>query len=133
MLRTPGTPPPARKSSRTPPSPAFPCAMLLRTAYSARRAPIQRAANNHEISAFSRIDDVRADKMSLTFRHALTVLTDCAIIPALLPTKWIQPPFASTTAGLAVGVTAAVVLACAGGAYLYSRHHMTSLLENARS
>lgn len=71
--------------------------------------------------------------MSLTFRQALTVLADCDIIPALLPTKWIQPPFASTTVGLAVGVTAAVVLACAGGAYLYSKHHMTSLLENARA
>ncbi len=35
--------------------------------------------------------------------------------------------------GLAVGVTAAVVLACAGGAYLYSQHHMRSLLETARS
>ncbi len=44
-----------------------------------------------------------------------------------------KPPFASTTVGLAVGVTAAVVLACAGGAYLYSQHHMRSLLENARS
>ena len=35
--------------------------------------------------------------------------------------------------GLAVGVTAAVVVACAGGAYLYSQHHMHSLLETARS
>ena len=43
-----------------------------------------------------------------------------------------KPSFASTTVGLAVGVTAAVVLACAGGAYLYSRHHMHSLLETAR-
>jgi len=32
-----------------------------------------------------------------------------------------------------VGVTAAVVLACAGGAFLYSQHHMQSLLEMARS
>ena len=45
----------------------------------------------------------------------------------------IKPSFASTTVGLAVGVTAAVVLACAGGAYLYSRHHMQSLLEMARA
>ncbi len=44
-----------------------------------------------------------------------------------------KPPFASTTVGLAVGVTAAVVLACAGGAYLYSKHHMQSLLETARA
>ena len=44
-----------------------------------------------------------------------------------------KPPFAGTTAGLAVGVTAAVVLACAGGAYLYSQHHMRSLLAMARA
>ncbi len=44
-----------------------------------------------------------------------------------------KPSFASTTAGLAVGVTAAVVLACAGGAYLYSKHHMRSLLKGARA
>lgn len=44
-----------------------------------------------------------------------------------------KPSFASTTVGLAVGVTAAVVLACAGGAYLYSRHHMQSLLGMARA
>src|ERR1041384_4375759 len=44
-----------------------------------------------------------------------------------------KPSFASTTVGLAVGVTAAVVLACAGGAYLYSKHHMRSLLETARA
>ena len=37
------------------------------------------------------------------------------------------------TIGLAVGVTAAVVLACAVGAYLFSKHHMESLLETARS
>jgi PAS domain S-box-containing protein len=43
-----------------------------------------------------------------------------------------KPSFASTTVGLAVGVTAAVVLACAGGAFLYSQHHMQSLLETAR-
>jgi two-component system, NtrC family, sensor kinase len=44
-----------------------------------------------------------------------------------------KPSFASTTVGLAVGVTAAVVLACAGGAYLYSKHHMQSLLKGARA
>ena len=37
------------------------------------------------------------------------------------------------TVGLAVGVTAAVVLACAGSAYLYSKHHMRSLLETAQT
>ena len=41
--------------------------------------------------------------------------------------------FPSTTVGLAVSVTAAVVLACAGGAYLYSKHHMQSLLGMART
>src|ERR1022692_5042493 len=45
----------------------------------------------------------------------------------------LKPSFASTTVGLAVGVTAAVVLACAGGAFLYSQHHMQSLLETARA
>lgn len=45
----------------------------------------------------------------------------------------INPPIGSATVGLAVGVTAAVVLACAGGAYLYSRHHMQSLLATARN
>ncbi|MDE3165349.1 MAG: PAS domain-containing protein [Acidobacteriota bacterium] len=40
--------------------------------------------------------------------------------------------FASMTAGMAAGVTAAVVIACAGGAYVYSQHHMKSLLETAR-
>ncbi len=44
-----------------------------------------------------------------------------------------RPPFASMTFGLAVGVTAAVVVACAGGAYLYSQHHMRSLLATARA
>jgi len=44
-----------------------------------------------------------------------------------------KPSFFSTTVGLAVGVTAAVVLACAGGAYLFSQHHMQSLLETARA
>lgn len=41
--------------------------------------------------------------------------------------------FASTTAGLAAGVTAAAVLACAGGAYFYSKQHLRSLLETARN
>jgi two-component system CheB/CheR fusion protein len=37
------------------------------------------------------------------------------------------------TVGLAVGVTAAVVVACTAAAYVYSRHHFRSLLENARA
>src|SRR5579871_2819744 len=44
-----------------------------------------------------------------------------------------QLRFASMTAGLAVGVTAAVLLASAGGAYLYSKHHMRSLLATAQT
>lgn len=36
------------------------------------------------------------------------------------------------TAGLAAGITAAVVSACAAGAYLYSIHHFESLIETAR-
>ena len=39
----------------------------------------------------------------------------------------------SMTAGLAVGITAAVALACAAGAYFYSVHHFQSLLDNERS
>lgn len=41
--------------------------------------------------------------------------------------------FASMTLGLALGVTAAVVAACAAGAYLYSTHHYQALLETART
>src|SRR5690348_9773616 len=44
-----------------------------------------------------------------------------------------KPPFGSVTVGLAVGVTTAVVIACAGASYLYSKHHMRSLLETART
>src|SRR5690348_7234699 len=44
-----------------------------------------------------------------------------------------KPPFGSVTVGLAVGVTTAVVIACAGAAYLYSQHHTKSLLETARA
>jgi PAS domain S-box-containing protein len=39
----------------------------------------------------------------------------------------------STTLGLALGVTAAVVAACTAAAYVYSRHHFGTLLDNARS
>lgn len=41
--------------------------------------------------------------------------------------------FASTTAGLAVGVAGAVLLASGCSAYLYSKHHMRSLLETAQT
>jgi PAS domain S-box-containing protein len=39
----------------------------------------------------------------------------------------------SMTAGLAVGITAAVVLACAAGAWLYSSHHFRTLIANEKS
>ena len=42
-------------------------------------------------------------------------------------TRW-----SGMTAGLAVGITLAVVLAAGTGAYFYSVHHSRSLLENAR-
>jgi PAS domain S-box-containing protein len=71
--------------------------------------------------------------MSVTLRQSLTLPADYDTIPASSLTKAMKSPFASTTVGLAVGVTAAVVLACAGGAYLYSQHHMRSLLVNARA
>jgi len=41
--------------------------------------------------------------------------------------------FTSMTVGLAVGITAAVVAACATAAYFYSSHHFEALLETARS
>jgi len=41
--------------------------------------------------------------------------------------------FASMTVGLALGVTAAVVVACAAAAYVYSVHHFKSVLEMART
>jgi PAS domain S-box-containing protein len=37
------------------------------------------------------------------------------------------------TVGLAAGITAAVALACAAGAYVYSLHHFQSLLDTARA
>lgn len=44
-----------------------------------------------------------------------------------------RPRFASMPVALAVGVTAAVVLACAAGAYAYSSHHFQTLMDNARA
>jgi PAS domain S-box-containing protein len=40
---------------------------------------------------------------------------------------------ASTTVGLALGVTAAVVVACSAAAYVFSVHHFQSLLETAHT
>ena len=40
----------------------------------------------------------------------------------------LRPRFTSMTVGLACGITAAVVLPCAVGAYFYSHHHFDSLL-----
>jgi PAS domain S-box-containing protein len=41
--------------------------------------------------------------------------------------------FASTTLGLALGVTAAVLVASTAAAYLYSAHHFQTLLDDARN
>ena len=43
-----------------------------------------------------------------------------------------RPRLSRTTVGLAVGITAAVSLACGAGAFLYSRHHFGTLLERER-
>jgi hypothetical protein len=69
----------------------------------------------------------------LTFGQILTDSPDSAIIPDTSVLKGINLRFASMTAGLTAGVAAAVLLACAGGAYIYSRHHLGSLLETARN
>ncbi len=45
----------------------------------------------------------------------------------------VMPRLRSVTAGLAVGVTAAVMIASAAGAYFYSVHHFRTLLENERT
>jgi HAMP domain-containing protein len=39
----------------------------------------------------------------------------------------------SMTAGLAAGIVAAVVVACAAGAYFYSRHHVRTLMAGERA
>jgi PAS domain S-box-containing protein len=39
----------------------------------------------------------------------------------------------SMTAGLAIGITGAVAVACATGAYFYSAHHFQTILDNERS
>jgi PAS domain S-box-containing protein len=44
-----------------------------------------------------------------------------------------RPRLTSMTAGLAIGITAAVAVACAVGAYFYSVHHFAALLDNERS
>jgi PAS domain S-box-containing protein len=44
-----------------------------------------------------------------------------------------KPRITSMTLGLAVGITAAVALACAAGAYVYSLHHFDTLIETARN
>jgi PAS domain S-box-containing protein len=44
-----------------------------------------------------------------------------------------QPPrLGRTTLGLALGITAAVAIACAAGAYFYSTHHFNALLDGER-
>jgi PAS domain S-box-containing protein len=51
---------------------------------------------------------------------------------AISVAKRLKLRFASMPVALAGGVTAAVVVACAAGAYLYSTHHFETLLETAR-
>ena len=51
---------------------------------------------------------------------------------AILKTGGIKLRFTSMTMGLAVGVTAVVVLACTAAAYVYSVHHFQTLLDSAR-
>src|SRR5271166_2970834 len=41
--------------------------------------------------------------------------------------------FASMTVGLALGITAAVVVACAAAAYVFSVHHFQSVLDTVHS
>jgi len=43
------------------------------------------------------------------------------------------PRFTSMTVGLTVGITGAVLVACATGAYLFSIHHFQTLIETART
>src|SRR5271166_6055116 len=75
-----------------------------------------------------------SDKLAdsgLTFRQSLTASPDCDIVNTQRQ-KAMKLRFASMPVGLAVGVTAVVLLACAGSAYLYSIHHMRSLLATAQ-
>jgi len=44
-----------------------------------------------------------------------------------------RPRLTSMTAGLAIGITAAVAVACAVGAYFYSVHHFATLMEHERA
>lgn len=45
----------------------------------------------------------------------------------------LRPRLSTMTVGLSIGITAAVVVACGAGAYLYSVHHFESLLDTARA
>ncbi len=55
------------------------------------------------------------------------------MIPPVFEAGEMKLRFASMTVGLAAGITTAVVLACASGAYVYSTHHFQTLLETARA
>jgi PAS domain S-box-containing protein len=43
-----------------------------------------------------------------------------------------KPPLSGMTAGLAIGITVVVAAACATGAYLYSVHHFSALVDASR-
>ncbi|HET6934813.1 MAG TPA: ATP-binding protein [Candidatus Angelobacter sp.] len=53
--------------------------------------------------------------------------------PASISRRTMKLRFASTTVGLALGVSAAVVVACTVAAYAFSVHHFNSVLEMART
>jgi len=71
---------------------------------------------------------------SLTIRQSLTAPFPYATIPqpgAILILMKLR--FASMTAGLTLGITAAVVVACGTAAYIYSAQYFKSTLEMART
>lgn len=55
------------------------------------------------------------------------------LIPRRFPRSVMKLRFPSTTVGLALGITAAVVAACTLAAYAFSVHHFKSVLEMART
>jgi len=71
-------------------------------------------------------------RSGLTIWQSLTAVRACAIIPHRGAVA-MKLRFASMTVGLALGVTAAVVLACTVFAYVFSVRHFQSLLETAHT
>jgi PAS domain S-box-containing protein len=71
-------------------------------------------------------------QIDMSNRQKLTALAESAIIPETMSGR-LHLRFAGTTAGLAVGVTAAVVMACSIAAYFYSTHHFQAQVASARA